>query len=244
LEEKEIAIFNECGGLAIGLQYFSAEGYGKLFMGLKTCLKHYEIEEHFTELLYIIINKVEENEAIFERKQQEYSQYEASSQLANFLLIFKDKDPNSVFQITAKSNTKTAQVKESSLAKWMYQTIYTAVENKQFPMDEMGLRILNDLFGNDPFNAEEISDERLRKIATLKVYKPSYKPFLAELCHHLKHYLIEHTHFQIDEGKNMTDKLANFYFDVLELLGYVDREKVAVPKDYIYSTLNNYKHVK
>jgi hypothetical protein len=234
----------QAGSVPAVLEYMSEAGFLRVSEGLRTIVETYGVSDHYEELRYLILQK---NEQIRERYDAYWLNYNddlTSKEVAKFLLAYKVSKPNQDFQLVAKPLTGSVAVKDTTVAKWMCEQIYKAIEAKEFPFGVFGEKILYNLFGED-FNSDApISMERLKATAELKPRKPTVriKKLLVEFCLYIQVYLINETTLTAPPEVLLTDAQANFFFDVLELIGYVDKETVAIPKDYIHAMFNN--HVK
>lgn len=242
ITDAEIAQIKISDGVPVVLEYMSEEGYLHFSEGLKTVVKTYGVADHHEELLYLILQK---NEQIRERHDaywQNYYDDQTSSEVAKFLLAYKESKPNQHFQLVAKPVTGSVAVKDTAVAKWMCEQIYKAIEARDFPLGVFGEKLLYNLFGDDFNGNTPISMERLRETTEIKPRKPTVrvKKLFVEFCLYIQVYLINETKLIASPEVLLTDAQANFFFDILELIGYLGREKIeSEPKDYIHAMFRN-----
>lgn len=233
------------GGVPVNLEYMSDVGYLRVAEGLKSTVIKYDIEDHYDELLYLILQKNEQIRERYDAYQQNYSDDQTSKEVARFLLAYKESKPNQHFQLVAKPVTGSVAIKDTAVAKWMSEQIYKSIESRDFPLGIFGEKLLYDLFGDD-FNSDTpISIERLKATAELKPRKPTVrvKKLLVEFCLYIQVYLLNETKLTAPPEVLLTDVQANFFFDILESIGYLDRDEIeSEPKDYIHAMFRN--HIK
>lgn len=243
--DTDITTIQEVGGVPIYLEYMSEARYLGLSEGLKIATETYGIVGHYEELLYLILQKNEQIRVRYDAYWQNYNDDLTSVEVAKFLLAYKESKPNQHFQLVAKPITGSVAIKDTVVAKWMCEQIYKAIEARDFPLDIFGEKLLYDLFGDDFASDSPISLDRLKAMAAISPRKPTVrvKKLLVEFCLHLQVYLINHTSMTIEADKFLSDAQANFFFDILELIGYIDRDKIeSEPKDYIHAMFRN--HIK
>lgn len=242
ITDSQINQIEQLGGVPINLEYLSEDDFLRVSEGLKTILQRYQLEEHHTELLYLILLKNEDIAVRYDARWQSYNDDQTSRDVAKFLLTYKTSNPDQPFQLTAKAFTGSASIKSPPLARWMCEVIFTAIEKQEFPPSLFGAKVYQDLFGNNPFDVEEISMERLEACSNLNPRKPTVKlrKLYVELCQYLQLYLINETPLTLPEGARLTDAQANLFFDMLELLGYINKDNVeSESKDYMHAMFRN-----
>nr|WP_121272813.1 hypothetical protein [Pedobacter schmidteae] len=244
ITDDDITLAQQAGGVPVYVDYMREADYLRLSEGLKQAVTTYDIPGHYEELLYLILQKNEQIRVRYDAYWQNYEDDITSKEVAKFLLAYKESKPNQHFQLVAKPVTGSVAVKDTAIAKWMCEQIYNAVESRQLP-NMFGEKILFNLFGDD-FNSDTpIASDRLKATAELRPRKPTVrvKKLLVEFCLHLQVYLIKHTILTIPDDVLLSDAQANFFFDIMELIGYVNRETVAIPKDYIHAMFNNHVRI-
>lgn len=245
ITEEQKARIKQQGGIVPNLEWDYANNavHYEMFEALLKILKLYHLEDHINELYYIIIILNDNCQVLQEGQQIAYNDGQTTKEVAQFLLTLKAAKPNQAFQLVAKSTTSTAPIKNTEVAKWMCDLIYNAIETKQFPVELFSEQTLYNIFGTDISNDSPISMERLEATSNLKIKKPSNKSTLVSFCLQLRAYLNDHTNLSTPSDVLITNAQANFFFDVLELYGYLDRNKIeSEPKDYIHALLRN--HIK
>jgi hypothetical protein len=243
ITDEQISAIEGSGGVNVELDYMNEEDYLRVAEGLKIITQKYVLESHYTEILYLTLKK---NEQIRERYDAYWQNYEddlTSKEVAKFLLAYKISNTRQDFHLTAKPLTGSVTIKDSAIARWMADLIYTKIEQREFPLGLFGEKILFDLFGDEWDTKEPIKLERLEATANLSPRKPTVriKKLYVEFCLYLQVYLINHTDLTLPGNGKLTDAQANFFFDLLALLRYVDSEKIASePKDYMHAMFGNY----
>ncbi|ATP58404.1 hypothetical protein CPT03_19025 [Pedobacter ginsengisoli] len=243
ITDADIAAIQQAGGVPVNLEYMRETRYLSVSEGLKTIVETYGIADHYEELLYLILKKNEQIAERYEAYWNNYNDDQTSKEVAKFLLAYKESNPRQHFQLVAKPVTGSVAIKDTVVAKWMCEQIYKAIEARDFPLGVFGEKILYDLFGDSFATDEPISLERLKATSELNPKKPTLrvKKLYVDFCSYIKDYLIEHTRLTLPSDVSLTDAQANFFFDVLELLEYLDRDKIeSEPKDYIHTMIRNH----
>lgn len=240
--DEQIKLIADGQGVPVNLDYMTEESFIRVSEGFKTMCQRYNVSNHYDELLYLIMQKNEQIRVRYDAYWQNYEDDQTSKEVAKFLLAFKESKPNHHFQLVAKPITGSVAIKDSAVAKWMCEQIYKAIEAKEFSLDIFGSKLINDLFGDD-FNTDKpISIERLKITSMLNPRKPSVrvKKLYVEFCLYIQVYLINETQMTAPPDILLTDAQANFFFDVLELLGYISGDNIqSEPKDYIHAMFKN-----
>ena len=257
ITDADLTLIQQAGGVPVYLDYMKEADYLRVAEGLKQAVNTYGVADHYEELLYLILQKNEQIRVRYDAYWQNYNDDLSSKEVAKFLLTYKESSPDKHFQLVAKENvgtvarpkTESASIKDSTIAKWMCEQIYKAIEARKMPLGIFGEKILFNLFGDDfDFDTDAtISMERLKATASLSPRKPTVrvKKLLVEFCLRIQVYLIKHTSLSIPDDVLLSDAQANFFFDILELIGYVNRDKVeSEPKDYIHAMFRNHIKVK
>lgn len=245
ITEEQKSIIKAKGGLVPNLEwdYSDNSQHYEMFDALLTILKRYGLQEHINELYYTIIILNDNCQVLQEGQEIAYNDSQTTKEVAQFLLTLKTAKENQSFQLVAKSATNTAPIKNTEVAKWMCDLMCTAIAEKRFPIGLLGEQFMLNVFEQDISNDLPISMERLEAAANLKIKKPSNKNHLVSFCLHLRTYLNTYTDLTTPPDVLMTNAQANFFFDVLELYGYLNRNKIeSEPKDYIHALLRN--HIK
>jgi len=243
ITDADITSIKQAGGVPVILDYMREVSYLSVSEGLKTVVERYGIADHYDELLYLILQKNEQIRERYDAYWQNYNDDQTSKEVAKFLLAYKESNPKQHFQLVAKPITGSVAIKDAAVARWMCELIYKAIEAKEMPLGVFGEKLLFDLFGDSFATDEPISSERLKATAELNPKKPTVriKKLYVEFCLHIQIYLIEHTRLTLPTNVSLTDVQANFFFDVLELLGYLDRDDIeSEPKDYIHAMFRNH----
>jgi hypothetical protein len=242
LTEEHFNQIKTNNGVDLHLDYLDELSYTNVSGGLKLMCDKYGMQEHYVELLYLIVKKNEEIRIKYVTLWENYNADQTAREVAQLLLAYKESNPNQHFQLAARSLTKSISIRNTPIARWMAELIYNAVEKQDFPLELFGHQIMSHLFGDNPFDVDKISMERLKVAAAITCRKPTTKltKLYVEFCLYIQTYLINQTHLVLPASVMLTDAHANFYFDMLELFNYVSKEKIqSEPKDYIHSMFRN-----
>jgi len=232
--------------VTMNLEYIGEENFKLIYTKLLEELEKIKLEEHHNELLYLLLLKNEQIRVRYDAYWQNYNDDLTSKEVAKFLLTFKESKPTEHFQLVAKPSLSSASaIKDTAIAKWMCEVLYNKIEFKEFPLGLFGEKLLYNLFGDDVQSEKPIEIDRLRAIANKSPKLPTVRlrKLYVELCCYLQPYLNEQTHLKTQPGTLLTDQQASLFFDILEMIGYLDGEKItSEPKDYIHSMFS--KHAK
>jgi hypothetical protein len=243
LNAKQIVQIEERGGDESYFEYQSEESFSRIAGGLKNVCEAYNIVEHYTEILFLLMLKNEQIRVRYDAYWQNYNDDLTSKEVAQFLLTYKESKPNTHFNLVAKpANGSSATIKDTAVARWMAEQLYNKIEQREFPLGIFGEKLTYDLFGDDYNSTSPISIENLRNTANRSPRKPTVrlKKLFTELCLFIQPYLDEQTILARSNGALLSDGQANFFFEVLETLGYINSNEIqSEPKDYIYAMFAN-----
>jgi len=238
LQEHHILEVEKIGGVPVHLEYYNEQMLRELETDLHRLLDLYGLQPHYTEMLYLILSKSEEIGKQFTAYKQKYNDDTKIKEIATFLLGILTIKPNETLQLNIKpSLSETIKLKNNDVTKWLIEMIYQAVENQDFPLSLFGTQIYT-LF-DDGFGGS-LSPAKMKKASELKPDNPKHKllPMLADMCFYLQAYLINQTHLTLQPNTYLSDAQANFFFDLLSMLSYIESDSIgSEPKDYIYSLL-------
>jgi hypothetical protein len=242
ITEEEKTEIKLRGGYWFNLEWeYNDDTYKRWHDQLSTILDVYGLQDHKNELYFTVIMLDYQYRSIQDILNQDYQDTQTSKEVAQFLLTFKTAKANQSFSLVAKALTDSGSVKDERIAKWMCQQIYEAIDSKKFPFEIFGEKVLLHLFGSDPINSKTISLERLQAASKLNPRKPTYKKYLVNFSIQLRAYLNEHTTLTTPEGVLLANTHANLFFDIFEMLGYLDRMQISSePKDYMHALLRNH----
>jgi hypothetical protein len=215
------------------------------------------IDKHFLnelrdELLVVIFVGDEDLNEALQWDRETYDGINAAIEVSNFLLAIKQADNNHSIQIGIKQNSGTANrpsnknyfISDQVISKWMGQLIVDAVESGKYPGFEFGDIFRDSIAGlNITGEKQELKIENLKNGASLKnrsfnVYK---KRRQVHFCLHIKTFLDKYSILNAPEEVKITDAQANFFFDILSVLGYLNPDDIeSEPKDYISAMIRNH----
>lgn len=251
LGEWHIKTFTEQGFAQLELA-LDEDQFQRYSDGLKGVINKYNMNEVRDELLYIILKEDEISGDNIRNDQQRYDYLENTIDVSKFLLAFKNSQDNPNFQIGVKENTgnenmpvnKTHFVKNTEISKWMCQVICDAIEVGNLPYGLVDEQSTENIFGSIYYgNQAPIKIKNLERGAHLKnksfaVYR---RKRYVEFCYEIKNFLEEYTNLKTSANVKISDEQANFFFDILSVLDYLNYEKIeSEPKDYINSMIRNY----
>jgi len=245
LSEEYILKVESDGGVVVNLKYLDNTGFEQLQIDLASILERYGLKDHYKELLYLILRK---NEEIGEKHTMFWHQYNEEKKLkevATFLLGLKKLKQHETVQLAIKpSLSPTLTINNNEIAEWMIQSIVDNLEKQEFPLSLFGSQIYKLFDGLE--DDQHISLDKLTAASKLKLQNPKFKlrPLYVELCLYLQVYLVNQTHLTLPNNAKLSDKQANFFFDILQMLDYITIDDFdSEPKDYIYALFQNNKQV-
>jgi hypothetical protein len=239
-------------GYVIVEPVFDQEEGDKYQEKLDAVIKKHGLNNLRDELLVVIFTEDESlNDALISDREQ-YDGMNTAIEVSNFLLAIKQAEGNHSIQIGIKENSGTANrpsnknyfISDQVISKWMGQLIVDAVESGKYPGFEFGEIFRDSIAGlNTSGKQQEIKIENLKYGASLKnrnfnVYK---KRRQVHFCLHIKTFLDKHSILNAPEEVKITDAQANFFFDILSALGYINPDDIeSEPKDYISAMIRNH----
>ncbi|NMN37716.1 hypothetical protein [Pedobacter sp. SG918] len=242
LQEHHILEVEKLHGVPVHLEYYNEQMFRMLEADLQNLLADYGLDEHHTEMLYLILHKSEEIGRRYTAYAEKYKEDIKLKEIAVFLHGMLSIKPNETLQLSIKpSLSDTLKLKNDKVTRWLTELIYDAIDNQQFPLSVFGTQIYA-LFDDEIEG--HLSPAKIKKASALKTENPKHKllPMLADLCLYLQAYLINQTHLTLQPNTSLSDKQANFFFDLLTILNYIEPSTIgSEPKDYIYSLLANHK---
>ncbi|WP_113661516.1 hypothetical protein [Pedobacter nanyangensis] len=243
LTEQEQIEFNKFGGVPAWLDYQTEDSFKLIEERFKAVCSQYGVEEHFNELFYLLIKKNEDIRVRYDAYWNNYNDNLTTREVAKFLLAYKEADGKTHLSLSIKPNNgATASIKDNQIVRWMCGAIVEKLEKGDYTFDVFGEKLAHDLFGTIEPNAP-LDLQKLRAAASTSPRKPTVRinRLLVELCRYLQDFLIAHTILTMPKEKLLTDAQANFFFDTLEALGYLDNDTIqSDPKDYMWALFNNY----
>ena len=229
---------------------FEEEEYQRYARGLIDVIEKYKLSDLKDELLFVIFREDEIlNDMLIDDKLK-YDYIENTIDVSKFLLAFKNSKDSPNFQIGVKENTGTRNrpinknyfIKNEEISKWMCQLICDALESGNVPYgltDPLGTE---GLFLNINREKQEISIEKLKRGAELqnKSFNVYRRKRYVIFCESIKIFLEEYTPLKSPLGVKQTDAQANFFFDILSVLGYLNVDKInSDPKDFVHTMFRN-----
>jgi len=198
--------------------------------------------EHFDNLLFLVLSKIQDVEAIIDELEFQYHQKKRTKELANLLLTYFEAQPKFVnASIHLKTRTGAAKLNDPKLIQWLFDSILKGFKEGTMNIADFEYNI-RERFFDDTENGKMLSKTKLNIEANAKIDSPnkSIKALQAEFCLYVYLYLRHET--EIIENKNafLSDKLLNFYFELISLFGYIDPNAIeSENKDYMSSLIRN-----
>lgn len=205
------------------------DGYNlRVINEIKSLCEKHEIQEHFTEFVYLVIFRNERLAQFKEALWENYHDDPITSQVANFLLAFKKSVKENNFQLSIKSDLQSATIKDQNVARWMTNLIYKELESGNMPFDVFGMKARLDLFGNDKGEADPFDLDTLELATELNPKSPKVqeKKMIIEFTLFLRPFIEKYTYMKRDEGVKLTNKQAQFFYDLFVILGDINHKDV------------------
>lgn len=251
LNSWQIKQFEKLGYVELELT-MSLEDYEKLCKKILTAIEKHGLLGQKEELLYLIFREDENLEELTYLDKLRFDETQKAIDVSKFLLGFNNAINNPLFQIGIKENVGTIYkpktnsyfIENEEISKWMCQLILDAIENGQYPEYMFGATFTESIAGLK-LNSEKYPIDIKHLTNGLNLKNKSYnvlrKKRYAQFCLAVKKFLESHTTLETPQGVKLTDAQANFLFDTLEALSYLDNDKIdSEPKDYIHSLIRNH----
>lgn len=207
-------------------------------------LETHRLTEHYNEIVLITLMANENLIYDYDLYWDFYEEDLKAKEVAKFLLAYKNADANNPFQLVIREKIgrtiESSAVKDPEIAKWMCELILQAIEKQPFHLGILGERITGHL-GLDGKN--RISYANLKKTSELSLKTPKVllQKLMVQLCLELVPYLNNYTHLVTPNKVIMGNRQAEFFFDLLESLQYINSERIdSFPRDYIHAMFKNY----
>ncbi|HTD99682.1 MAG TPA: hypothetical protein VK668_10355 [Mucilaginibacter sp.] len=221
--------------------YYTEDSVKAIDDGFKAIVNKYALIDHYDNLLFLSLGKIQEIEAILYELNFQYAQKKRTKELAELLLAFGESSLNQYHGILLKTLTKTAKITDKKIIHWIGTLISEGVKKGNLPLTDFEYSIM-DAFYVDSENGKDLSIEKLKMEASKTVHAPKKqeRSLYADFCFYLYNYLIKETEIKPNSEVLVSDTQLNFYFDLLELFGFIDSSKIGSEnKDYLSSLLRN-----
>jgi hypothetical protein len=227
-------------GYPVTIDWWEEEQDKMIFDGFQAILSKYDLIEYGDDLLLLLLLKYKQIEEQIDDLKLDYNNRKRAKELAKFLLIAKQTPKNKYNKLVLATNTDTAKVNDPDLITWVSLLITQSIEKGNYPISLLGLAVV-DMY-TDREKPYKLNIEKLDEAASIRLITPAkiIKEQQADFCLFIYKYLVMETDIKLDSDKWFSDKLLNFYFDILELFQYVDRLKIeSEPKDWARTFLMN-----
>ncbi|MGN6641257.1 MAG: hypothetical protein ACTHJ8_20270 [Mucilaginibacter sp.] len=244
---EEVADANRTGlGINIEVEYLGNYLDQQTFsQDLNALLSKYNLQETADTLLYIALYENERAWAVYENAHRKYESLKLAKELAQLLLAFKQTAENKLFKLKLETFTATTKVTFPNLIAWIGQMIEKGLSNADFTLPQLGEGVFHLLADQEkgikvgePIDYTVIQQMALQRIRAPRMLE---KKLLAAFLYNTWVYLDQETELISAEGRHFSDAQMNFLFDIAEMLGWLDRNRIdAPPKDYLYSLFANH----
>ena len=220
---------------------YTDEAVAEIENGFKNIINKYHLQAHHDNLLFLTLGKVQEHEAVLDEVNFQYAQRKRTKELASLLLTFTENPTKQYDALLLKTFKGTAKVSDKPTIKWIGETITKAILTGKMPLADYEYRIMNDFF-DETADGKQLSITKLTIESQRKILSPinRAKSKYADICIYLYSYLVNETNIKPNPDTLFSDAMLNFYFDLLELFGFINDDKISSErKDYIGSLLKN-----
>ncbi|MDQ0964743.1 hypothetical protein QFZ20_000146 [Flavobacterium sp. W4I14] len=238
----------------IDLDYTTENQFSAVCNGLKDGVnfKHYSYaQESLDEVLLLALLG---NERLWYDYNLYYDFYEddmKAKEIATFLLHCKNLKHAKLSQLVLKENigtknnpkTKSTGIKDAEISSWIYNLIYDAVASANFPLGALGERIFSHFKIDINGSTRDISIEDLEKTANISLKNPNIriKNLMVCLCRDMLPFLKNYTILTSKANVKLTNDQANFFYDLLSVLGHIPVRKSGIlDRDYMHTLFKNY----
>lgn len=229
-------------GYAIVLNHvYTDEAVAELETGFTALVAKYSLSAYRDDLLFLVLGKIDEHEAILDELYFQYDQRKRTKELAQLLLTVVETPPNQYDSLVLKTLLKTTKLTDKTTLQWIGSSLIDSIQSGNMLAKDFEYRIMTDFFETTE-NGKVLSPAKLAIEAERKIETPTKgeKASYADICLYLRPYLINETDIRPDPERLFSDAMLNFYFDLLVLFGYLDPNKImSEPKDYMRTLLNN-----
>ena len=227
-------------GIPIVIDWFDTEEkVEKINEAFRSVIEKFDLSNHYDDLLFLCLNKIQEIELIELELIFQSSQQARSKELAKLLLALQDHTHNGNSQIVIKTRKDTVKITDTKLNNWLTKSIVTAVGRGDLSVSDFDLRFKDATIKDSP---DALNNEVLKEILSSPTInlKQQGTSLFVDFCLYLYPYLVNETAIKADKNVLFSDSQLNFYFELLELFGYLSRWNIqAENKDYMSSLLWN-----
>jgi len=220
---------------------YEEDDIAKTEEGFRIIAEKYKLLDYYDDLLFLVLGKVQEFEAIIDELWFQYEQQKRTKELATLLLAFANTPVKQYNSLILKTLKGTGKVTDQNTVDWIGKTLIDAIMQGKMSAQNFEYRLMKDFF-EETNNGLQLSISKLTIEAQKRVSKPmrGINARYAEICFYLYDYLIKETQYSPTTDTLLPDALSNFYFDVLALFNYVNEDEIqSDKKDYMRSLLMN-----
>jgi hypothetical protein len=221
--------------------YYTEEAVKAIDDGFKAIVTKYGLMEHYDNLLFLCLGKIQEIEAIQYELNFQYAQKKRTKELAGLLLAFVESPLHQYNGILLKTLKDTAKVSDKKLIQWIGNLIENAVKEGKLPLADFEYSIMEAFF-EDSVDGKQLNPLKLKTEASKTIHSPKKqeKVLYADFCFYLYQYLINETVIKANPEALVSDAQLNLYFDLLELFGYINPANIESDnKDYMSALIRN-----
>lgn len=223
---EEDILRTKIDGIQLKSDYFNEEFYIDVAERFEALARAYFIYGHYDELLYLIWYYNESMEQYEEAISQNYKDDKISKEVANFLLAFKRNENVGEIQLSIKDSTGTHTIKNNDVSQWMCKLISDAIESGKTPLGIFGETLLYHFYGMNMEYGKPIELEKLESASKIKLKNPKVlrQKIIVKFYQYLKLYLEDNTNLITRNKSALTNRQAEFFFDLFNILGLLSAD--------------------
>jgi hypothetical protein len=213
-------------------------------------VNRYGLSEHNDNLMYLILNKAQEFEALVTAAIDENNMMLKAKELAGFLLAYLNKEANKVPGLLLKGFTDTYKISDPYLSTWIGSLVSKAIVEGNVPLQLMNMAtdylFIETVDGERRISADKVLEVYNTKWQNTSTYINQYQTRLrAEFCFYLLPYLNNETPLNKGDNNNFSDQQLSFLYEIMILLEFIkpgafDKSMDYEPKDSIRNSLIKY----
>jgi hypothetical protein len=237
----------------IDLDYTTEKQLSALYNGLRKGIKfkHYSyVKESVDEVILLALLGNERLGKDFRWYIEFYEGDKKAKEIAKLLLhckkVIVDKTSSILFKGDTKSRGKieavSLRIADENIMTWIYDLIYRSIVSAKFPLGAFGGQVYSHLDINPFGTTTEIDFEKIDKTANLNLKSPNvqHKRLLMFLCADMLRFLRKHTILNNKPKVRLTNDQANFFYDLLCVLGHLNRDDHTIlGRDYMHTLFKN-----
>lgn len=229
-------------GYAIMIDWYDTdEKVEEIDNAFKGILNRYGLNDHYDNLLFLTLGKLQEIEAIQYEINFQYNQKKRTKELAGFLLGYIEGNEDQSYTLLLKTFMGTSKVSDSNLVQWICKSIIKALIKGDMSINDYEYNIRELLFDKTD-KGLILSKEKLELEAKKTIASPkrNIRALHAGFCFYIYEYLVKETNIKPDTNVMFSDAQLMFYFDLLVLFEFINRDEIdSEEKDFMRAILVN-----